>query len=247
MNSVKIIPSKLNGVVDIPPSKSVSHRSIICAGLSEGISEIDNVIFSEDILATLDGMTSFGVTYEVLEKQNGRYKLVIQGKYPLDVQNKNIDCRESGSTIRFLIPIACVAGQEVTFLGKGKLVKRPLNEYYKIFEKQNIKYKNQNGNLPLTIEGKLKSDKFEIRGDISSQFISGLMFALPLLNGDSEIDIITNLESKGYVDLTIDMLSKFKVEVENIDYKKFIIKEIKNTPHKTIMLKETIHRLPFGL
>lgn len=224
MISVKIIPSKLNGVVDIPPSKSMSHRAIICAGLSEGISEIDNVIFSEDILATLGGMASFGVTYEKLEKQNGRYKLVIQGKYPLDIRNENIDCRESGSTIRFLIPVACVTGKKVTFTGKGKLIERPLDEYYKIFHKQNISFYNQNGKLPLTIKGKLNSDKFELRGDISSQFISGLMFALPLLSGDSEIDIITKLESRGYVDLTIDMLNKFKVDVENIDYNKFIIK-----------------------
>lgn len=224
MHSVKIIPSILNGVVNIPPSKSMSHRAIVCAGLSEGISEIDNVIFSQDIMATLEGMASFGVTYEKYKNQNGRYKLVIQGKYPLDIQNKNIDCKESGSTIRFLIPIACVVGKEVTFTGKGKLVERPLDEYYRIFEKKNIKYKNNNGKLPVTIQGNLKSGIFQLRGNISSQFISGLMFALPLLDGDSEIIITTQLESKGYIDLTMDMLNKFKVEIQNIDYNRFIIK-----------------------
>lgn len=223
VNRIKILPSELDGHISIPPSKSMSHRAIICAGLSNGKSNIQNIIFSEDISATLEGMSSFGIKYEKFKQDDGKYSLVIEGRNPLEALGRTIDCRESGSTLRFLIPIACVLGEEVTFIGKGKLVERPLNEYYKIFEKQNISYKNIKDKLPLTICGKLKGDTFSLRGDISSQFISGLMFALPLLKEDSKIVISTDLESKGYVDLTIDVLNRFGIKVENKDYREFYI------------------------
>ncbi len=219
MKHVIISPGKLSGDIEIPTSKSVCHRAVICAGLSTGISNIHNVVFSQDIEATCGAMRSLGV--EVQEKTNF---LQVKGTDKLEVKNPNINCFESGSTLRFLIPIGAVMGKQVTFQGKGKLVERPLEPYYEIFDIQKVSYENTDGKLPLTINGKLKPGEYKIKGDISSQFISGLLFALPLLNGDSKIIITTELESKPYVDLTIEMLEKFSVHVENNDYKEFIIK-----------------------
>ena len=136
-----------------------------------------------------------------------------------------IDANESGSTIRFMIPIALVNSEPITFTGKNHLVNRPLDSYFEIFDKQGIKYEHDNGvYLPLKVNGGLKSGLYEIRGDISSQFITGLLYALPLLDGDSKIVITTNLESIGYIDLTLDVLKSFGIEIVNNDYKEFIIK-----------------------
>ncbi|MTI65308.1 MAG: 3-phosphoshikimate 1-carboxyvinyltransferase [Firmicutes bacterium] len=220
MKCVKIIPSRLDGDIEIPPSKSMSHRALICAGLSRGISDIKNLMFSDDINATLNAMNALGAK-EIYKEDN---KVTLKGIDEFKKPKEIIDCKESGSTLRFLIPISGLIGEEITFNGRGKLIERPLETYYKIFRKQNIKYKNNDGKLPLTINGLLQPGTFKIKGNISSQFISGLMFVLPLLNEDSKIIITTELESKGYVDLTMDVLNKFGIEVENRDYKKFIIK-----------------------
>lgn len=226
MKDVVIYPGALKGSVKIPPSKSLAHRAVICAGLAEGESIIDNIIFSDDITATTKAMEALGVEVKKEEGRENkeRVKLSIKGNKELSLINNIVDCIESGSTLRFLIPVALLAKGEVTFKGKGKLVSRPLDVYYEIFEKQNIHYETNNGELPLKVEGELKSGEFSVKGDISSQFITGLMFTLPLLDGDSKIIITTELESKGYVDLTIDTLNKFGVKIENRDYKEFYIK-----------------------
>ena len=222
--SIEIKSNKLKGTVNIPPSKSLSHRAIIAASLCEGESIIENIILSDDIKATINAMRSFGV--EIEEIKGERYKLIINGKKKLKLINRTIDCFESGSTLRFLIPFFTLLNEEVTFTGRNKLIERPLDPYYKIFDKQKINYKNNSGKLPLKIIGNLKSGIYEIDGDISSQFITGLMYVLPLLNGDSQIIINKKLESKSYVDLTIDVLKKFNIEIENKnnEYKKFKIK-----------------------
>lgn len=218
MNSVIINPKKLNGNISIPSSKSLSHRAIISASLSLGESNIDNLIFSDDIYATLEGMEKLGSQIEKISPRS----LKIKGQNSVEV-NPIIDCKESGSTLRFLIPISLLWDNMTTFTGRGKLTSRPLDEYYKIFDKQDIKYTNNNGELPLSLQGSIRPGSFEIEGNISSQFITGLMFTLPLLRGDSKIIIKDELESKGYVDLTIDILSKFGIEIINKDYKEFII------------------------
>lgn len=219
MQNIRITPSPLKGDINIPPSKSLAHRAVICAGLSEGISNIDNIIFSEDIKATTMGMQSFGI--EISRKDES---ISIKGKPQLSLIKNAINCNESGSTLRFLIPIALLTGEEISFEGRGKLVSRPLDVYYEMFNNQGIQYKNNNGQLPLKVKGVLTPGTFYVKGDISSQFITGLMFALPLLDGDSRIIITTELESKGYVDLTIDCMNKFGVEIENKYYKEFYIK-----------------------
>ena len=119
--------------------------------------------------------------------------------------------------MRFLIPIVLLTGKEFTFIGQGRLAQRPLTPYYKIFKEQNIKYSSDEG-LPLTVQGRLKTGIYKVPGNVSSQFITGLLFALPLLNGDSKIVVTSELESKAYVDLTIDVLSKFSVKIENVGY-----------------------------
>ncbi|MFT8312858.1 MAG: 3-phosphoshikimate 1-carboxyvinyltransferase [Clostridium sp.] len=224
MNYVKITPSKLKGKVTIPPSKSLSHRGIIAAGLSKGKSVVENVMFSEDILTTCNAMEALGVTIEKKEEENNIYTLIINGSTELKLLKKEIDCSESGSSLRFFIPICLAEENDVVFTGRGKLVSRPLNQYYEIFDKQGIKYSNENGKLPLKVQGKIQSGEFTIDGDVSSQFITGLMFTLPVLQGDSKITINKKLESKGYLDLTMDVLNRFSVEVINNDYKEFLIK-----------------------
>lgn len=217
-----IMPRLLDGNVKIPPSKSMAHRAIICACLSEGKSTITNVDFSDDIIATMDAMKSLGAKINI-----NKNILEIDGTNTFKNMSKDgiiIDCNESGSTLRFLVPISIVVDNKVNFIGKGNLGKRPLNTYYNIFEKQNISYTQKDNILDLNIKGALKGDLFEIKGNISSQFITGLLFSLPLLKTDSKIIITTKLESKGYIDLTLDMLNQFGIKIKNNDYKEFIIK-----------------------
>ncbi|MDV3426563.1 MAG: 3-phosphoshikimate 1-carboxyvinyltransferase [Bacillota bacterium] len=218
MSRIKIIPAGLNGKINIPSSKSISHRLIIAASLSKGISNIENISYSKDILATIDCLRNFGA--EIEEKQHG---LIIKGSSGVKFHGGNLNCSESGSTLRFLIPIALTVDNSVNFHGQGKLIERPLNTYFKIFDEKNIKYRLENGRLPLHLEGKLESGIYNVEGNVSSQFITGLLYSLPLLDGNSEINITSKLESKGYIDLTIDTLKKFGIDIENKDYKKFII------------------------
>jgi len=223
MKSVIIQPCNLNGKVKIPPSKSLSHRAVIAAGLCNGECNIDNISMSEDITATCEIMEKLGV--EIKKSPNN---LLIRGRGKLDlasdeITDNELQCNESGSTLRFLIPVAMLTGRKITFKGKGKLGERPLKPFYEIFDKQKIKYTTTNGNLPLIVEGSLKPGIFELRGDVSSQFITGLIYALPLLGGDSRIKITTEMESIGYIDLTLDVLSKFGVKIENNNYREFKI------------------------
>lgn len=219
MVELTIYPESLAGEVIIPPSKSMSHRAVICAGLSEGISTINNIGISQDIEATCEAMKSFGIRVE----KSGT-SLRIKGNKALELKNSLIECRESGSTLRFIIPIVALTGRPVAFHGKGRLVERSLEPYFRIFEKQGIKYETDIGRLPLCIDGRLTPGEFQLEGNISSQFISGLMFALPLLERDSRITITSGLESKPYVDLTMKILKDFSIDIENHDYRDFFIK-----------------------
>lgn len=222
MADLKIIPSKLKGSVKIPPSKSMAHRAIICAALSDGICRIDNIDYSDDIIATINAMNSLGATIEKYDdyiEVVGIYKNINKIK-----ENRIIDCNESGSTLRFLVPISLLFKGSNKFIGKGNLGKRPLTTYYNIFNDQGIKYSYEENNLNLVVDGELKPGVFEVEGNISSQFITGLLFALPLLNGDSKIIITKEMESKGYIDLTLKAISDFGIEIINNNYSEFIIK-----------------------
>lgn len=224
--NIKITPKSLSGSLKVPASKSDSHRAIISASLCKGESEVDNLIFSKDILATLNGMKALGAKYEIIksDEEFGAGSVKIHGVDRVQIVEDEIDANESGSTLRFLIPIAALDKKKISFTGRGKLVERPLDTYYHIFKEQSIRYETKDGLLPLTIYGGLKAGRFNVAGDISSQFISGLLFSLPLLDGDSSIAVTSPLESKGYVDLTIETLSLFGIEIENKDYKEFKVR-----------------------
>lgn len=222
MKNYKVYNKKLDGYVNIPPSKSMAHRAVICASLAEGESIIENIDLSDDIISTINGMKEFGADIKI-----DKDKLIIKGITKVNRKFKGtrvIDCNESGSTLRFLIPIGCLFSSENNFLGRGNLGKRPLDTFYDIFNLQGIKYSYDIEKLDLKVSGKLKPSEFDVPGNISSQFITGLLFALPLLDGDSKITIKTETESKGYIDLTLKALKDFGIEITNNDYKEFIIK-----------------------
>ena len=222
MEDIKVGKAKLNGKVKIPPSKSMAHRAIICASLSFGKSTIYNIDYSDDINATIDGMKALGAKIEKNEDS-----LTVYGALREDAKRdtvRMIDCNESGSTLRFLVPISLVFDGMTKFIGKGNLGKRPLDTYFDIFKEQGIRYSNTEGILNLMVKGDFNNGEFNLPGNISSQFITGLLFSLPLLKGDSKIILTTELESKGYIDLTIECMKEFGVIIENNNYKEFFIK-----------------------
>ena len=222
MADLKINPSKLKGEVKIPPSKSMAHRAIICAALSEGLCIIENIDYSDDIIATIDAMNSLGAK---IVKHKDHIKVIgVYGSDEKAQETRVIDCNESGSTLRFLVPISLLFRGSSKFIGRGNLGKRPLTTYYNIFEKQGIKYSYEEDNLNLVINGELKPGTFEVEGNVSSQFITGLLFTLPLLKEDSKIIITTEMESRGYIDLTLRAMSDFGIEIINNNYREFIIK-----------------------
>ncbi len=221
MKSVSITPKKLSGSVVVPPSKSISHRAIVCASLAKGVSELYNVGSSDDVDATISAMRTMGAKITRYED-----KLVIDGTNTLKIGSPvRIDCIESGSTLRFLVPIALHCDADVTFTGTGRLPERPMETILNVFDDFGISYKTaKDKTLPLTIKAGHLNGTIEMEGNVSSQFISGLLFALPLYPYDSEIVITTPFESKGYIDMTIDVLKTFGIEIQNIRYKRFIIK-----------------------
>ncbi len=218
MDKLKIFPAKLKGTVQVPSSKSMGHREIICAGLAAGTSIVDNISMSKDIEATMRVLRALGVSVDAVPSMlAGRTALQITGTgHPVAAADA-ADCGESGSTLRFFVPLGANLGCPLTFSGHGKLVSRPLQAYYDIFDKQPVQYFNAGGNLPLTVSGHLLPGKYELPGNVSSQFVSGLLFALPLLKGESEIIITSPLESASYVDMTLACLAKYGVDVENVD------------------------------
>ncbi|GAA0771601.1 3-phosphoshikimate 1-carboxyvinyltransferase [Clostridium subterminale] len=220
MDKIIIKPKLLKGNIVVPPSKSLGHRGIIAATLSRGISRVDNIQFSKDIEATMDIMKELGA---VLNTEY--HSLHIDGSNIFSY-DKSLDlkCNESGSTLRFLIPLALTKKGDYVFHGEGKLISRPLDPYYDIFREKGIEYSTKGEGLPLKVSGKLTSGTYRVRGDISSQFITGLLFSLPLIKGNSKIEITTKLESKGYIDLTLEVLKDFGIEIENNNYKEFNIR-----------------------
>ena len=222
MADLKIFPSKLKGEVKIPPSKSMAHRAIICAALSDGLCIIENIDYSDDIIATIDAMNSLGAT--IVKYKHHIEVIGAFGNVKKAEETRIIDCNESGSTLRFLVPISLLFEGSSKFIGRGNLGKRPLTTYYNIFDNQGIEYSYEKENLNLIVNGKLQPGTFEVEGNVSSQFITGLLFTLPLLKEDSKIVITTEMESKGYIDLTLRAMNDFGIEIINNNYKEFIIK-----------------------
>ena len=203
---IRISPKKLHGKVIVPPSKSQAHRMIIAAALADGESKIDNLSMSKDITATIDCMRALGAEISVEGSS-----AVIRGIKNVP-EKAVLDCCESGSTLRFLIPVACALGVNATFLGQGNLPNRPITPYLEELPKHGITF-DYNGTMPFSVSGKLTGGKFYVDGGISSQFITGLLFGLSVLDDDSEVILTSHLESKPYVDITAGTLSDFGCEV----------------------------------
>lgn len=197
-----IAPGKLSGDVFVPQSKSAAHRALIMAFLSGDIelAKIDESCVSDDIKATKRALISMG---KALAAQHS--------SEPIE-----IDCKESGSTLRFLIPLAAVLGIPTKFVGSGRLPIRPIKEYEGVFEGSGaeMKYLDETGlSLPLLITGKMRAGEYKLPGNVSSQYISGLLMALSYADGASKLTLTTELESRPYVDLTCEVMREFGVEV----------------------------------
>lgn len=211
---VTITPGKLSGNITPPASKSQAHRLLIAAALSKGESVLTRLSRSQDIDATLSCMTVLGAKAQWLEADTLR---LTGGNSGAD---RILDCGESGSTLRFLIPIALAVRGKAVFQGRGRLMQRPQEPYFEIFREKGIAH-HQEGDT-LTVEGTLTPGIYTLPGNVSSQFITGLLYALPLLPGDSEIHLTTALESKGYVDMTLEALRAFGVKAEVTDRGYFV-------------------------
>jgi len=201
---VKISPSSLEGTISAIASKSDAHRILICAALSSSPCELLLGTSSEDIEATARCMRALGATIE--KSENGLK--VTPGKVSEDVF---LDCGESGSTLRFLLPVAAALCERAKFTGQGRLPERPIGELMQAMEQHAVSFSAPK--LPLETRGRLQSGVYTLPGNISSQYITGLLLALPLLEGDSEIVLTTALESAAYVDITLHALERFGIMI----------------------------------
>ncbi len=204
--NIIIYPSKPFGKISAPPSKSLFHRYLICASLTEN-SKINSVPYCDDLKATADCLSLLGAK---TKEENGA---VYSGQLnPFELKSEiKLNCRESGSTLRFLIPLCLLSGVPVTFSGTKKLLSRPLSVYESLCRENGFTYLKSE--TELTVCGKLKSGYYKIDGSVSSQYVSGLMFSLPLLDKDSTVEITNKAESLSYIDLTVKALSDFGIEI----------------------------------
>lgn len=199
--------STAKGTVSAPPSKSMAHRLLICAGLSNDTTKVQNVAFSQDILATIDCLKTIGAKCDI-----DNDTVTITGVNPTKLNNNIIaNCRESGSTLRFFVPILLLSDCNCVLVGSEYLFNRPMSVYREICKKQNLKFNLSNGRLDIC--GRITAGEYVINGSISSQFISGLLFALPLLEKDSFIKIIPPIESRSYINMTISALKTFGIKI----------------------------------
>jgi len=205
--NVEIKIGKAQGSVAAPPSKSMAHRLLICAALAKGESRISGISLCEDVLATMDCLNALGARISLLDNV-----ATVRGFDPREaVPQAELFARESGSTLRFLIPIALLSGKCATFGGAGRLMERPMSVYKELCDSLGMQFKQEGGKI--TVCGKLPAKDISLRGDVSSQFITGLLFVLPLLGGERRIKITSHIESKSYIDLTIQAMRDFGIEV----------------------------------
>ena len=204
---VTIERSRVFGTLEAPPSKSMAHRLLICAGLAEDRSVIDRVDPSQDVLATARALEALGARVRLEE---GR--AVVDGcGGRLTAPDVPVDCGESGSTLRFFIPLLAGCGRPVRLLGHGRLMQRPQDVYARLFERQGLPFSQTQQEL--TLCGPLRPGEYRVEGGVSSQFISGLLLALPLLDGDSVLQVTPPFESQSYVALTLRAMADFGVSV----------------------------------
>ena len=206
---VEIKPSALKGTVIAPPSKSMAHRLLIGAGLSKGESIVRRLAFSEDVKATINCLTALGA--EIKLDGDTTFVKGTDARKALGT-TAVLRCNECGSTLRFFTPLCMLSGETRMLTGSPYLMTRPMDVYEKIARDQGIRFEKAEDHI--TVQGALRSGVYEVAGNISSQFISGLLFTLPLLGGDSEIRILPPVESKPYIDMTVAALQEFGIQIE---------------------------------
>ncbi len=215
---IKILPSKVGGTVVAPPSKSLSHRYLIGCALASGKSEILNVSDSEDIKATLNCIKALGGDF----RRDGDKMTIIPIKNHT-VENAVFDCNESGSTLRFFIPITLAFGaKNCKFTGSERLIERGVKEYENLFKNSCISIKTEKN--AIEISGKLSKGEYEIFGDVSSQYASGMLFALSKIDGESRLKILGDVESRSYIDMTISVLKRLGADIVETQENEFLIR-----------------------
>lgn len=207
----RIQPSRLQGSVTVPPSKSMAHRALLCAGLAAGTTQIQGILPSQDMEATCRALTALGAS---IVRQGSLARVQGVAGRPKAPQGP-VDCGESGSTLRFLIPAFALASAPARLTGRGRLPQRPLGPYGAIFHGQGLPFAQDETGV--SFQGPLAPGDYTLPGDVSSQFISGLLFALPLLPGDSHIRIQPPFESRGYVNMTLQVMDAFGVQAAFLD------------------------------
>lgn len=203
---IRIEPQKLNGTINAIPSKSAAHRLLICAALADRPTTIYIDRTSDDITATAECMKAIGAEITI---DGNAYRIT-----PIETPAAapTLDCGESGSTLRFLLPVAAALGNDSHFIGRGRLPKRPLSDLTAAMKEHGITMDSES--LPMTLKGTLRGGTYRIKGNISSQYITGLLLALPLAEEDSTIELTTELESASYIDITLSALKIFGIEIE---------------------------------
>ena len=214
--NVRIEPGLLCGEVSAPPSKSCAHRLLLCAALAEGSSTVSGVSESQDILATLDCISALGCSH----RRDGSSVTLSGGLHGFP-DGTVFPCRESGSTLRFLLPLALTCGGRTVFTGTERLMQRGVGVYEALFRDRGISITQTPGSV--TVSGQLQPGVYDVPGDVSSQFVSGLLFALPLLNGDSTLRVLPPVESRPYIRMTLDALRRFGIVVEEPEADTFYI------------------------
>ena len=208
---VKIEKGTASGTVTAPPSKSMAHRLLISAAMCDGVSIIRGISSCEDVAATLDCLEALGV-----EVKKVGADVTVKGRNFKDVNpTKPLMCRESGSTLRFMIPAALLSGQTTVFYGAPRLMQRPMGVYEKLAREKGLTYISDGSSI--VVRGPLRGGDYSLVGNVSSQFISGLIFALPLAEGDSTVKITTPVESRSYINLTMNAVRAFGIQVEWVD------------------------------
>lgn len=211
-----IKPGALRGVTAAPPSKSMAHRMLICAALAEGESLVQPIELSEDILATMDGLRALGAG--IVQEGDA---LRVTGCRPAEAESGVIPCRESGSTLRFLLPLCLLSGKEMTLTGSERLLSRPLDVYETLCAERGFSLERTAEGI--RVRGKLTPGEYTVRGDLSSQFLTGLLYALSLLDGESEIRILPPIESEPYLKMTLEALAEAGVPAKRPEKERLVI------------------------
>ena len=208
--NVRIFPSTASGTVSAPTSKSMAHRALICAALAQGESRISGVCDCEDVRATLDCLQALGAA---CQKQNDT--VIVNGTDFSKSSSATLFCRESGSTMRFMLPLCLLSQNEMTLTGAASLLSRPMTPYQTLCREHGLYFAQTNEGI--TVKGPLRAGEYTLAGDVSSQFISGMLFALTQTEGNSILHILPPFESRSYVLLTMQALAEFGADLAWLD------------------------------